>query len=500
MPTTAEQAIYNRLASAPTFHPATAELLLNDWALEPGDVVTVKSGENNYSLPIYSLNLNWTGSDLKGTSAASTTRIAIESTGHKEREPLPELRRKQFEQGRYAYTGFKAQQQEIDEHWQHVTTVTDQGMSDAFGIIGVSIGADGKPVKDANGNYVWDDSGTGGEIWGHLNRSAWTSVIQNHIQDANGNILSIGQVLTSADGQALITAINDQRTGTAQIRADRIKIDSTSGSSFSIENDGTMTFNAENAIAAINAATAEINADKIQLTSSGTAVTLDDKFEIDTDGYINLKGTTIVQGDLNLTQNYGVSARNYTVGTGGYIRLIGSNTGEYYDLDTSNMPECIRDLQFVVDPNNSGHYILQKKTIYNSATWTDAANFNIAATQFYIDGVAAADQAGYDRAANQRTTLTATSNGTYTPTFGYSSVVVNVPSSSIVVNDIQLNAASYQQGTQSQTGVTTSLGYNSDGSDPVRIFSNTVFQLDHWYCFKITVNGVSKGYYFKASS
>ena len=43
MPDTAEQIIYNRLAAAPTFHPASVSLFLPDWGLEPGDVVTVNS-------------------------------------------------------------------------------------------------------------------------------------------------------------------------------------------------------------------------------------------------------------------------------------------------------------------------------------------------------------------------------------------------------------------------------------------------------------------------
>ena len=93
MPGTAETTIYNRLAAAPTFHPASVSLFLNDWAIEPGDVVTVKSGTDSYSVPVYYLNLEWKGK----------SRAIIQSTGNEKREPLPALKRRQFGSGAGAY-------------------------------------------------------------------------------------------------------------------------------------------------------------------------------------------------------------------------------------------------------------------------------------------------------------------------------------------------------------------------------------------------------------
>lgn len=339
MPNTAEQAIYDRLASAPSFHPANAELLLNDWTLEPGDVVTVKSGDKNYNLPIYSLNLNWTGSDLRGASGASTTRISIEATGNKKREPLPELRRKQFAQDSYAYSNFKAQKAEIDAHWVHVTDVTDKGMSDAFGILGVSIGADGMPAKDSSGNYIWDDSGTGGAIWGHLNRNAWTSVIQNHIQDANGNILSIAQVLTNADGQALIQAINDQQTGTAAINANRIKLSATD------------------------------------------TITLDALLGVTSNGDLRVIGDLNVDDDIYVT---GVYATGTIEGT-----RVQWNSGH----GVLTMEDMYDDYSTCIDSitkNQNAPYgqIGINYTKFGGSTGT--VNFNIASTQFFLDSVEAA--------------------------------------------------------------------------------------------------------------
>ena len=71
MPNDAESAIYTRLAAAPRFHPASADMFMPDWTLEAGDVVEVKSGESSYNVPVYSMNLNWKGS----------SRVTVQSTG-----------------------------------------------------------------------------------------------------------------------------------------------------------------------------------------------------------------------------------------------------------------------------------------------------------------------------------------------------------------------------------------------------------------------------------
>lgn len=333
----AEQAIYSRLASAPTFHPSSTTLLPSDWTIEPGDIVTVKSGTDSYSVPIYSLNLNWTGSNQDKSANASRIKIGIESTGNEKREPLPELKRKQFEQSRYAYSGFKAQQEEIDEHYQHVVNVTDKGMSDAFGIIGVKIGDDGYPVYDANGNPVWDDSGTGGEIWGHLNRSAWSTQILNHIKDANGNIISLAEVYTDAYGNAIINAINDQRTGTATINANRIKLQATD------------------------------------------TITLDALLGINADGDLSVKGDLSVQGDISVSG----------------IVATGKISGRTIEWDSGHgvltMEDMYDDFSTCIDSigpaTASGGEITIPWTKFDGSS--GSVNFNIAATQFYIDGVAA---------------------------------------------------------------------------------------------------------------
>lgn len=395
MPNTAEQAIYNRLASAPTFHPASVKLLPTDWTLEPGDVVTVKSGETSYSVPVYSMDLTWNANSQSGTCESATTRISVESTGGQTREPLPELQRKQFEQDRYAYTNFKEQKQEVDEHWQHIVNVTDQGMSDCFSIVGVSIDqTTGLPKKDGD-NYIWyenDPSATReyGEIWGHLHRDAWTQVIQNNITGEDGTILSIGQVLTSADGQVLITAINDQQTGTATINANRILINGDMTLNGAMSSDSGMLWikvaakfgSAGGQMVTIN--NGKVNASELQVNSGGA---------------LKIVGSSSGSG---APQTYSLGYSDFS----NFMTSIGtptiSNTGQftvpYYSLGVpdgsgGSQAGTINITHYHDITATEGIGTDAGKVFFTSGAVRSTAgttNFNIAATQFFRDSVAAA--------------------------------------------------------------------------------------------------------------
>lgn len=126
MPSTAEQAIYDRLISAPLFHPSTASLVANDWSLDPGDIVTVNSGEESYNVPVYSLDFHWAGSNQNGSCAATTTKVTIESTGGQTREPLPELRRREYANASRAYGAYSALKNQSEEEFRRFETFYSQ--------------------------------------------------------------------------------------------------------------------------------------------------------------------------------------------------------------------------------------------------------------------------------------------------------------------------------------------------------------------------------------
>ena len=89
--------IYSRLAGAPTFHPASANLFI-DWNMQAGDVVNVKSDSDVYQVPIYNMNLKWTGAP----------KVTVESTGNPEREPLPAIKRREYSANSSNYTEQKS--------------------------------------------------------------------------------------------------------------------------------------------------------------------------------------------------------------------------------------------------------------------------------------------------------------------------------------------------------------------------------------------------------
>lgn len=109
MPNDAETAIYNRLAAAPTFHPADVRLLPDDWALEAGDVVTVSEGDDSYNVPIYAMDLDWRGSP----------QVNIQSTGNQQRDPLAVLSHRQYGAGSGGYGAMKAQETKFKEYNTH---------------------------------------------------------------------------------------------------------------------------------------------------------------------------------------------------------------------------------------------------------------------------------------------------------------------------------------------------------------------------------------------
>ena len=90
MADTPESKIFRKLADALTFHPAGAKLFMPDWTLEPGDIVTVSSDDEDYDVPIYSMDFKWNGQGMAD----------VQSTGNQKREPLSALRRKEYQSGR----------------------------------------------------------------------------------------------------------------------------------------------------------------------------------------------------------------------------------------------------------------------------------------------------------------------------------------------------------------------------------------------------------------
>ena len=183
MPDSAEQLIVNRLAAAPSIHPSGANLFVQDWVLEPGDIVTVQSGEESYQVPIYSMNLKWNG----------TSMLDIQSTGNQKRNPLSALNEKKTNEFRSGRRGLAIQQEAEEagrQQYEHYTEQTDAYRTEIYRVNGVRYDNDGNIIYQTDpetGEYILDGAG---------------NKIPVYDENSDGSIS--GQVIQSAQRMATI--------------------------------------------------------------------------------------------------------------------------------------------------------------------------------------------------------------------------------------------------------------------------------------------------------
>ena len=204
----AMQNILNRLNQFGGFHPATANLF-TDWTLEPGDIITVKSGETDYSVPVYQYDLDWKGGTI----------VAVQSTGSKKRPDPSKLNRG----GGY---GGNRREEEIDQEAVRYETRLGKTETTVYayaGAMGIALDQDGNPLIDENGKYVYDNEGNN-SIFAQLELKPNKASLISEINNASGTIAA-GRVEVQP-GSVLIQAINGG-TGHSNIRleADTVDID-----------------------------------------------------------------------------------------------------------------------------------------------------------------------------------------------------------------------------------------------------------------------------------
>lgn len=102
----ARAAIYSALASAPTIHPANADLF-TDWTLQGGDIVIVHSDNVPYQVPVYSMQLKWTGKP----------KVSIQSSGNEQLPSIEESAQRKSNQRGHSYRrSVKAAESDAEIH------------------------------------------------------------------------------------------------------------------------------------------------------------------------------------------------------------------------------------------------------------------------------------------------------------------------------------------------------------------------------------------------
>ena len=403
--------ILDRLKTAPVYHPASVEVF-DDVTLQAGDVVKVKSTlkdvTTTYNVPIYSQHIVWNGSGM----------TTLEATGNEKREALPPLRRAQSNESYRTRRYARATQTQLEEDEQHYTTEftkTNKEIGLSAKITGVKLDANGNVVwqqaKDAQGrplyydsngnittevtdNPVWSDipewdNSQGATVWGDMGTSGFMSHMFNAIKDNKGNTISIGGVQTSP-GAVLIEAMNSKGTGEAKINANIVSIQSTTGSGISIDANGNVSIVAKGVADKINSSDTTgdgaviINANHLDvsgLISAGSIVVENDIFTTVGEAKA-LTASYASLGNLSVkTLNVETRSDNYEQFSSHFVKMTGITATNAFlgmgDLDLAHTHS------FSVSA--SGEVTMGGAVPVGD----DSANFNIADTAFYKNGVAA---------------------------------------------------------------------------------------------------------------
>ena len=90
-------AIYQRLQSIPRYHPMSANTFA-DWAMEAGDIVTVKRDGTGYASPVGTMTLKWNGKQ----------QIQISTEGSRERDSISKVSARKYARGAGGSSGIRS--------------------------------------------------------------------------------------------------------------------------------------------------------------------------------------------------------------------------------------------------------------------------------------------------------------------------------------------------------------------------------------------------------
>lgn len=113
--------IYDRLSGFEPFSPSTSELF-TDWTTEAGDVVNVLSEGDTYSVPVYSMDMEWKGSP----------KVTLSNSGEQTRDTVSKLERQEYTSGKNDYAlsrglgGLNKKTDDIDTRLSKAELIIDE--------------------------------------------------------------------------------------------------------------------------------------------------------------------------------------------------------------------------------------------------------------------------------------------------------------------------------------------------------------------------------------
>lgn len=136
------QPIYERLNGADGYHPFAANTF-SDWAIEAGDIVTLKRGTDSYASPVHTSHLSWRGSP----------QVSMQTRGNKQLDSIGKATQKKFSRGGGAYRAAQSIGKKSSVYFQK----PDPQLSSELNINDVWIESDMLNSWEDVGELTWEE-------------------------------------------------------------------------------------------------------------------------------------------------------------------------------------------------------------------------------------------------------------------------------------------------------------------------------------------------------
>lgn len=315
------QPIYERLNSAPRYHPIEAETFA-DWSMEAGDIVTITRDGQSYESPVQTSVVKW----RKGQ------QVSVSSGGNQQRDAVSKVSQNKYSRasGGAGLRNSRHLGGSIEASYNELAAglvVTASGIY-TYAInqyTGLSSGlTQTASALTAFVNSRYDEMTAGLEIT--------SSSISQYVEDRYGDMRA-GLDITSSSLHAYVRSrYEDMQAGLAL---------TSSSAALYVQNRTTRA----QIIARINGeghSEALIEAENVAITGN---TTLSGTMEI-TDGALYVKKNMTIgtggAGHMVTINNGWINAPNIQVNSGGSLTLVGTGTGEYYTLSASSIQNYIK--------------------------------------------------------------------------------------------------------------------------------------------------------------